>query len=474
MDFCQVQFRRGTRLMRRLIGLTLLLVFCVNSLAMGQDNLQQLKQQIANLQQQLDAMESAPPAKRNVTQIGASRTRKVESGLVVRIYDLGDLYAIAPPYSAQLSSDLMPGSRSSLFDTTPLGNTSGMGGGMGGMGGGMFRVPPSVVTTLGAATTGQVSGGAGTVKSSQDELMGVIRETISPELWREGGGKITKLGNAFVISADDDAHQQIESLLNLFRARWGTLRTISVRGWWISLAPAELRTLLDEPTEKVTPDGPPVFGVIGEKAWQDILRIWEQPAGNGAHQIRYQATLTCYNGQTVNSLSGTQSLAVSTMNAVAIDGDTGEKLGQLGYQPQMAVVQEGLAFQITPITNISGKTVLLDVHSRLVLPTGEDESRPADKKRTIEAVLPDDVVRPVDRRRLNIHRFSTTSRVPADRPYLVGGMSLPAAETEGLQLYLFVKVSVQELRNDLEPAAKPAPAVAPVDAKEDKQEPEKK
>ena len=449
------------------MALALLLACTVNSLAVGQDNLQQLKQQIANLQQQLEAMESAPPAKRNVTQIGASRTRKVESGLVVRIYDLGDLYAVAPPYAAQLSSDLQPNSRSSLFDVTPLGNATGMGGGMGG---GMFRVAPTAVVALGASATGQVSGAAGTVRSSQDELMAVIRETISPELWREGGGKITKLGNAFVISADEDAHLQIESLLNLFRARWGTLRTISVRGWWISLAPAELRTLLDAPTEKVTPDGPPVFGVVGEKAWQDILRIWELPAGNGAHQIRYQATLTCYNGQTVNSLSGTQSLVVSTMNTVATDGETGGKLGQLGYQPQMAIVQEGLAFQVTPITNISGKTVLLDVHSRLVMPAGEDEASPPEKKRTIETVFPDDVVRPVDRRRLNIHRFSTTTRVPTDRPYLVGGMSLPAADTEGLQLYLFVKVSVQELRNDQEPPAKPAeqPAVKEVKAEEPK------
>lgn len=453
--------------MRRLIALALLLAHTVTSVAAGQDNLQQLKQQIANLQQQLEAMENAPAPKRNVTQIGASRTRKVETGLVVRIYDLGDLFAIAPPYAAVISSDLSPGTRSSLFDTTPFGNAAGMGGGgMGGMGGGFFSVSPATVATLGATATGQVSGGAGTIKSSQDEMIQVIRETISPDMWKDGGGKITKLGNAFVISADEDAHQQIESLLNLFRARWGTLRTVSVRGWWISLSPADLHSLLDTPTEKITPDGPPVFGVIGDDAWQDILRIWEQPAGNDAHRLRYQATLTCYNGQTVNTLSGTQDLAVSTMKTVVPHNENGAPKGMVGYRPEMVVVQEGLAFQVTPVTNVSGKTVLLDVHSRLSLPASEVDAVPTDKRKA-GVVLPDDVVRPVDRRRLNIHRLSTTVRVPTDRPYLIGGMSLPAAETEGLQLYLFVKVSVQELRNDQEAPVAP-PAEAPPAVPEEK------
>ena len=450
--------------MRRLIALALLLAHTVTSVAAGQDNLQQLKQQIATLQQQLEAMENAPAPKRNVTQIGASRTRKVETGLVVRIYDLGDLFAIAPPYAAVISSDLSPGKRSSLFDTTPFGNASGMGGGF-------FSVSPATVAALGATVTGQVSGGAGTIKSSQDEMMQVIRETILPDMWRDGGGKITKLGNAFVISADEDSHQQIESLLNLFRARWGTLRTVSVRGWWISLSPADLHSLLDTPTEKITPDGPPVFGVIGDDAWQDILRIWEQPAGNDAHRLRYQATLTCYNGQTVHTLSGTQDLAVSTMKTVVPHNENGDLKGMVGYRPDMAVVQEGLAFQVTPVTNVSGKTVLLDVHSRLTLPASEVDAVPAGKRKS-GVVLPDDVVRPVDRRRLNIHRLSTTVRVPTDRPYLIGGMSLPAAETEGLQLYLFVKVSVQELRNDQE--APVAPAEAPPAVPDEKKPAEEK
>lgn len=449
--------------MRRSIGLSALIAFGVTSLTIGQDNLQQLKQQISALQQQLEALENTPQApKRNVTQIGASRARKVETGLVVRIYDLGDLFAVAPPYAAQLNSDLNPGVRSFLFDTTPFSNTGsapahppGMGGGgMGGMGGGggFFSVTPAAALVAGA--TGQVSGGSGTIKSAQDELIAVIKEIITPELWKDGGGKISKLGNAFVISADEDSHLQIEALLNSFRSRWGTLRTVSVRGWWMSLSPAELRTLLDAPNEAVMPDGPKVFGIVSDEAWQELMQIWQQPAGNDAHRLRYQATLTCYNGQTVNTLSGTQGLVVSGIEPVVAQGESGEAQGRVGYRPETALIQEGLAFQVTPITNVSGKTVLLDVHSRLTLPT-DDGDQQAAGKRQFESATPDDVVRPINRRKLNIHRLSTTARVPTDRPYLIGGMSLPAADTEGLQLYLFVKISVQELRNDQEPVAAP-------------------
>ncbi|MEI8383726.1 MAG: hypothetical protein WCJ09_26670, partial [Planctomycetota bacterium] len=323
--------------------------------------------------------------------------------------------------------------------------------GMGG--GGFFNVGPTTATasslksaaTMGTSVAGQ-AGNNGNVKSAQEEMIQVIRETIKPEIWKEGA-KITKLGNAFVISADEEAHEQIEALLNLFRARWGTLRTVSVRAWWLTLSAAELRPLLDSPTEKVSPDGPPVFGVVGEDAWNELLQNWEQADDNDAHRLRYQATLTCYNGQTVSAVSGTQDLAVTRMETLVTTSD-GDK-AQVGYQPEVSLIQQGLAFQVTPAANVTGKTVLLDVHSRLSLTGNEVDAM---KKRGSDVIFPEDVARPIDRRRINIHRLATTARVPVDRPYLIGGMSMPAADTDGLQLYLFVKVSVQELRNDQEPA----------------------
>ncbi|MBS0202108.1 MAG: hypothetical protein JSS49_04350 [Planctomycetes bacterium] len=458
-----MQSSRGTFVMRRMMILALVFACSTPTLAADPETVSQIRQQINALQQQLEALENAPAAKRNVTQIGASRGRnRTTTGMVVRIYDLGDLFAVAPPYPARTKSDLELSPAQAIFPTA-IEETQGKGmGGMGGMGGGMFSIPPTGTLSLGAAAARQVSGDMDSIETSQAEMIRVIRETISPDLWSEGG-KITKLGNAFIISADEDTHQQIEALLNLFRSRWGTLRTVSVRAWWISLAPADIQSLLDTPTESAVPDGPPVFGVVGDDAWKQILNIWRQPPAEEAHRLRYQATLTCYNGQTVSTMSGSQSLAVGAMRAIATRAENG---GQLGYQPEVVAIQEGLAFQVTPITNISGKTVLLDIHSRLTLPMVDGKATKAEPNAS--KITPADVAQPISRRRLNIHRLSTTARVPVDRPYLIGGMSLPDAETEGLQLYLFVKISVQELRNDQD--QHPIDPAAPVDATTVKEE----
>ena len=58
-----------------------------------------------------------------------------------------------------------------------------------------------------------------------------------------------------------------------------------------------------------------------------------------------------------------------------------------------------------------------------------------------------------------LHRLSTTLRVPVDRLMLIGGMT-HATEPEAPEpdLYLFLKVSLQELRDDVtrRPATVPA------------------
>jgi hypothetical protein len=60
-----------------------------------------------------------------------------------------------------------------------------------------------------------------------------------------------------------------------------------------------------------------------------------------------------------------------------------------------------------------------------------------------------------------VHRFSTTLRVPVDRTMLVGGMTYQSVPKPGEpNLYLFVRTSVQELRDDvpttgLKPGAEP-------------------
>src|SRR5262245_43786963 len=103
----------------------------------------EIRQQIDALQRKLSNLESAQdsPAQK-VTQLGASRHLRGEPTMVVRVYDLSDLFSIAPAYAAAIGNDLGLPSRVMFPEavmTVAGGSTgAGMSGGMGmgGMGGG--------------------------------------------------------------------------------------------------------------------------------------------------------------------------------------------------------------------------------------------------------------------------------------------------------------------------------------------------
>ena len=436
-------------------------------------NLDQLRQQLQALQAQIDAAAEQSAQRTNVTQIGSSRQRVRDGGLVIRIYDLGDLFAVAPPYSATVEGDLTEYPRG-IFSAEGGSYQSGSGVGGGGFGGGgVFNVGPRRVKRPAAEqhVANQVSGNGDNVRTSQDALIETIRNTISPDVWDEAGGEATiaKLGNAFIISADEQTHSQIDALLNLFRDRWGTLRTISVRAWWHWMTPAEVAPVLNSDGEPVHPGDAPAFGLVPDEAWKKILDDWSEAEGDRPRG--FQATLTCYNGQTVHTISGDQTLAVTGIRPIIARDENDEKVGRIAYRPELSVVHEGLAFQITPISNVSGQTVLLDLHSRITMPVLKAEVLQEEADQVGEETQPKQIVAVIDQRRMNVHRLSTTLRVPINRPMLVGGMSAAGtSDAAGHSLYLFVKLSVQELRNDreeLEPAppeptpAPPEPAPAP-------------
>lgn len=435
-----------------------MLAFVVLGLAVSPAFAQQGKEtdairaQIEALQKQLQAIESKPVPQRNVTQIGASRLRARNPGLVVKIYDLGDLFALAPPYSARKQSDLGKDSQS-LFPDAP-GSTAGGFGGIGG-GGGYFSLGPARLpaSASSALAVNQMSGSSAAVSTSQAELIKTIKTTISPEIWDEQGGPATiaKLGNAFIISADEDTHDQIDALLNLFRKRWGTLRTISVRAWWHWMSPSEIGPILDSDGEELH-NGNKAFGLVTDEAWKGILKTRREPDKD--RWPGYQSTLSCYNGQTVHTVSGDQSLAVSDVRVIATRDENDERTGRIGYKPVVSLIQEGVAFQVTPISNVSGKTVLLDVHSRVLLPSPERKEVMQELQQARGDVIPPkELAESLDKRRFTVSQLSTTLRVPVDRPMLVGGMSIQGENDQSL--YLFVKVSVQELRNDEDDAATP-------------------
>jgi hypothetical protein len=427
------------------------LILSVVPAAFAQKETDAIRAQIEALQKQLDAIENKPIQKRNVTQIGSSRIRARNPGLIVKIYDLGDLFALAPPYAATKRSDLSK-NNDSIFPAAPGSNSAGSGG-LGGQslggGGGYFSLGPTTIrsSTGSALAMNQMSGNSAAVSTSQTELIKTIKTTISPDIWDDQGGPATiaKLGNAFIISADEDTHDQIDTLLNLFRKRWGTLRTVSIRAWWHWMSPAEIGPILDSDGEDVG-NGDKAFGLVSDEAWKAILKTRREPDKD--RHTGYQATLTCYNGQTVHTVSGDQSLAVSDVRVIATKNENEEKTGRIGYKPVVSLIQEGVAFQVTPISNVSGRTVLLDVHSRVLMPEARQAELKEELERANAELSPKEIAEVIDERRFKVSQLSTTLRVPVNRPMLVGGMSMPGTGNENL--YLFVKVSVQELRNDQE------------------------
>jgi hypothetical protein len=317
------------------------------------------------------------------------------------------------------------------------------GGGFGGGFGGAFSVPdrPRTVATDRPTHLAQAE-----ARTSVNTLVSAIQSVISPTNWDSVGGpmSISQLGNALIVSADSNTHSQIEKLLDLFRQRWGTLKTVSVRAWWLPLTEDQLNGLLSEGAggEK------PAFGVIDETAFKKLIAAQSQTDG----PIGYRATVTCYNGQTVGTVAGDQSIAITDIRPVTTKPDA-NVTRPIAYSPVVSVIHEGAALQVTPIVTTSGKYVVLDIHSRVNRRMRDDARPPAAvradaAKADEDSPMPADVVAAIDRPRLAVQRLSTTLRVPIDRTMLIGGMTMSDEQTaKDSTLYLFVKLIVQELRD---------------------------
>lgn len=427
----------------------------------------EIRSQLEALQARLADLSRHDSSGRNVTEIGSSRGRshqEDEPRLVVRIYDLSDLYSIAPRYAAYEPTDLQAAGRPIFPDVEQASLATGGrfgGGGMGGaMGGGMFSVPASVGAPQGT-TLHQASGAMGgsvadSSRSSIDSLIDTITATISPQDWDNVGGpaSIKSLGSSLIISAPIDLHDKIAALLDLFRKRWGSLRTVSLQAHWLWLSEDQLAAGLADAAPPAE-GKPAAYGAVNDAGWK---KLREAAAINAKQRRGYHAVLTCYNGQTVNALAGGQQLVVAGMTPV-VGGGGGDKGGESAYHPNVQTIQEGAALQITPIATRTAKYVVADVHSRVNLLFG-----PADKlgaaKDAGEAAH---VAAAIDRPVLQSQRLSTTLRVPADRPTLVGGMSFQTPGGDA-NLYLFLTAHVQELRDDEGAEIKPAEA-APADTK---------
>lgn len=428
-------------------------------------------------------MESEEPSstRERTTQLGRSRIREEEKEdvLVVRVYDLSDLLAPICSYPAMVFSDLNS-SNVPLFPDVSLSRLSGISGisGMGGMGGAM-SVPSNIRTkTPRRATNSPLfqmnapylasqparPSGMNSARTDLDGLIDAITSTIEPTSWNEvgGPGTIAPVGNSLIVSNTRNVHEQITALLDTFRKRWGTLRTVSVRAHWLWLTEPQLNGLLVADAKPYAGE-PRAFGLVDDDAWAAHAK--ELRKADDESPVGYQSIVTCYNGQTVHTVSGEQRRFIVGMIPVVGEGSIA-----IGYQPVAATLQEGAALQVTPMVTTAGKYVVLDVHSRVVLLREEPESQEEKTKSPYPMVNGMRMVYPVqgipatiDRPLVSNSHLETTLRVPVDRRVLVGGMTFQARPKKGEPgLYLFVKLGVQELRDDQpQPKAVGKPDAAP-------------
>lgn len=400
----------------------------------------EIKRQIAELQKQLEFLEKNREADAKVTQLGGVRRDSEGAITSVRVYDVGDLFAVAPPYPAAYDSDLTR--EGGLIFPSSEGETGGFQG-LGGFGGGM--------NGGGAGFNVQEGTAASDMRTSIEELIEAIETSISPASWSAVGGAntIAQLGTSLIVSADSVTHEQIEGLIGMLRQKWGAMRTVSVRSYWLWLTEAELAGLVadDAAANGRIRQADKSYGIVDPKAFERHLASLregdDKPAG-------YRSTITCFSGQTVHTTSGRQS-AVTTGYIPVIDGETG-----VAFRVVRALVQEGAVMQVMPRIAASSDEVVLNIQSRVCVrePVADDGD---DKKIDQESptVGARRMATMIEGRSLQVHRLSTTLRVPLDKPILVGGMTNgEESHASEPNLYLFVNVAVQERRDDKQAAEK--------------------
>jgi hypothetical protein len=436
-----------------------------------QGQVDEIRRSIDALQKQLTSLETAQGhSTPKVTQLGVSRQQRGEPTLVARVYDLSDLFSIAPAYGATVGNNLglaqrvlFPEAMSTFSGgggTTPSGMMGGMGGGMGGAG--MFDVRHEAQvaqTGNGRAAGGQTMSAdmAASAKTSMQSLINAITTTINPDSWEDlsGPGSIARIGTSLIIRNDAGVHEQIDALFTLLRLKWRTLRTVSITAWWLPLTESQLAKLLPGDGKGQTGvEGMEAFGIVDEAAWKQLLAAGAQADRKSAS---YRAVITCYNGQTVTTTSGTEDGIVNEIEPILSRGVDKRPEGDVAYHPTLTPIQEGTALQITPLANATGKFVMLDIHSRIAVREPAAPARRAAARDDERG--PAAVVAALDRPRLVTQHLATTLRTPVDRVMLIGGMTFgPTPPADDSTLYLFMRTTVQELRDDVRKAESLDPA----------------
>ena len=455
------------RINRLLLALSVVfaVIGATNRTASAQrQNVEQLQKQMREIQRQLNRIsDDENPfgedsgTNRRVKSVGSQRTRKPvvvpdDDELLIRLYDLSDIFVSSPNYPAQAPTDL--GANGLLFrqgQSNFQSSSSGGGGFGGGGGGGVFNIAPRATAILPSPRNADQTG----LQSSQvslDQLVSAIQQTVSPDKWGddEDEARVQLLGNTMLITADSGMHDQINNLLNLFRGHWGKLRTISIQTYWIRDDEGKAKSLLTGEHQEATG-----AGVVDEERWTKFLE-----SAQAEDRLAFSATLTGHNNQTVHTLSGRQRQIIvdaTPIESVTFhkepENDDGESMTSearktIGFRPVHKNVHDGAAIQVTPMATRGGNFVVVDLHARVneFIKPAEDAPQPSiyaytesGEKAEVKLGSSEYIA----------YRLNTTIRCPKEKVVLAGSMTFDSnSSVDQPNLYLFVRATIHTIQED--------------------------
>jgi hypothetical protein len=400
--------------------------------------------------------------------------------MILRYYDLSDVFGAAPKYFAHEPDDFGDGATSNMF---PHDRTLQAGGG-GGFGG-SFSIPSGPINI--SAPTSVPNPGFQSMSPAASVTLDAIVEVIDSVIENSEFGKqkrsIEQLGNGLLVYAPEEVHLQITDLFELFRQQWGNLRTVSVVAYWIQADPKQVDTLLSEPNSK-TAQASLGVGVIADLVWRPFF---DQAVTDG--RIPYSAALSMHNGQTAHIQSGARPVYVTMASPQELEMSSASDIPLYAYAIKIRQLPLGSTLQLTASTSRGGNFVVLDVHNRInemrgtnsdesnsapgvserALPSadalgqvaivetrrsagGNDGGPPPSMVQLPEPLPPRELAAAVDRPRYETYRLSTTVRCPKDQIVLIGGLDGIGMEANK-NVYLFARVSVYDVvLDDARPA----------------------
>jgi hypothetical protein len=337
------------------------------------------------------APEQKPPAARPAQAVDAST-------LTTEVYDIRDLLQNRRTRTA--GSAIVPPTK--MVEQKPLIGSQG-GGGEGGIFGGAGNDPRPPAKS-----------------SPGDELMKAIMDTVDRESWRDAGGTIGAmrlLDSELIVSQTPGNQKAIHVLLNQLRA--SNARMVTVVARWVLLGSGEIEHFAQ-----------PIKQTDGSAAIESVnVAAMEKVAGG---PVKYRAQVTCFNGQTVHLSSGRARTVVTGLTPVV-------GTGAGAYQPESAVVQDGVSLQLTPTLPQDSPTAIIDIESVVSEWGGLAAAPPAPTSQPTNMDAPTSI----DRVDMQVQQLHTTIAVPVGKPILVGGLSLSGRggkDAEGKQLYLVIEV----------------------------------